>query len=82
MNTSSAGPEAPALIRKRGARIGVFQKGRLPRPASRNAVTVWIEMAHAIDRKTNGRYASVFGFSPEVGLVQEIAGDVQVQDAR
>ena len=27
-----AGADAPALIKKRGARMGVFQKGRLPRP--------------------------------------------------
>ena len=52
---SSAGPEAPALMRKRGARIAVFQKCLLPRPDSRNAVTVWMLTAQSIDRNTSGR---------------------------
>ena len=38
----------------RGASTAVFQNGRPPRPEYRNAVTVWIEIAHTIEIKTNG----------------------------
>src|SRR5690554_3390946 len=60
----NAGPATNADTRKRGARIALFQNGRPPRPEYRNAVTVWIEMAHTIDRNTKGIYQRLSGFSP------------------
>src|ERR1035437_4430644 len=52
---SSAGPDAKAEARNRGARIAVCQNGRPGSPQYRNAVTVWMLMAHGIETTITGR---------------------------
>jgi hypothetical protein len=47
---SRLGPDANAEARKRGAKIAVIQNGRASRPEYRNAVTVWMLIAHGIDK--------------------------------
>jgi hypothetical protein len=41
-------------------------------------VTVWIEMAHTIERKTKGTYQRGLGFAEEAH-VEQVAADVQVE---
>ena len=51
---SSAGPEAKAEARKRGARIAVSQKGRPGSPLYRKAVTVWMLTAQGMESRITG----------------------------
>ena len=51
---SSAGPEAKADARKRGAKMAVSQSGRPGSPLYRKAVTVWMLTAQGMDRMMMG----------------------------
>jgi hypothetical protein len=51
----SAGPEAKAEAMKRRARRALCQNGRALLEDSRNAVTVWMEMAQKMATMTKGK---------------------------
>ena len=59
-----AGPAANAEARKRGAITAEFQNGRPPSPEYRNAVTVWMLMAQAMEMNTKGMTKALRGFRP------------------
>ena len=60
----TAGPEQNADAMKRGARIEAFQKGRDAMPLYRKAVTVCVEIATGIERRTSGTRMRLSVFSP------------------
>ena len=67
-NTINAGPAVKAEARKRGPSTAVCQNGRATFDEKRNAVTVWIEIAQAIETSTAGKYKRALGSRPRYRL--------------
>jgi hypothetical protein len=62
--TIRAGPDVKAEARNRGPSTAVCQYGRATFDEKRNAVTVWIEMAQAMEIRMAGKYTSWRGSRP------------------